>query len=320
MEDNAAFRVVEFNALLENVQPQINSTTKELEEHFHNVRAFFVNINGGIDAEYAICDKCLALEKGTRSSVEDVIVCIIKLKSAIHLATLINRRVSRTRFYDEYLHPSVSRAWELYCRRHRGQNNGVLSKTSGRCLFGYDTNDRTEESSMRMLRYEDIIDEVGRLCEYLRNEAAYHKLTNPRAPVLKKVQQYLMSKSAQRRSYDPSDSLSLDDDENMECHASISSLVLERDFPSQSEVEAELKEMTAETELETPTTFADLLISLEVELDDKGRVIMSRHDWTTFHNSLIVNSMFFSNVMRHVETNRFIVFFECFCFLRILQI
>lgn len=171
-----------------------------------------------------------------------------------------------------------------------------------------------------MLRYEDIIDEVGRLCEYLRNEAAYHKLTNPRAPVLKKVQQYLMSKSAQRRSYDPSDSLSLDDVENMECHASISSLVLERDFPSQSEVEAELKEMTAETELETPTTFADLLISLEVELDDKGRVIMSRHDWTTFHNSLIVNSMFFSNVMRHVETNRFIVFFECFCFLRILQI
>ena len=81
-----------------------------------------------------------------------------------------------------------------------------------------------------------------------------------------------------------------------------------------------MKEMTAETDVETPTTFADLLISLEVELDDKGRVIMSRHDWTTFHNSLIVNSMFFSNVMRHVETNRFIVFFECFCFLRILQI
>lgn len=313
MEDNAFF--VEFNALLEDVQPQINSTTQKLEENFQNVRAFFLNINGGIEAEYAICDKCLGLEEGTRSTVEDVIVCIIKLKSANHLATLKNQTVTGTRFYDEYLHPSVSRAWELYCKRHRGQNNGVLSKTSGRCLFGYDTKDRTEESSMRMLKYEDIIEEVGRLCEYLRQEAAHHKLTDPRAPVLAKVRQYVKSKSARRHSYDPSDSLSLDDDEKMECDASISSLVWERDFPSPSGVEAELKEMLAETDVDTPTTFADLLKSLQVELNDKGRVIMPRHDWTTFHNSLIVNSMFFSNVMRHVETNRFIVFFECFCFL-----
>ena len=118
------------------------------------------------------------------------------------------------------------------------------------------------------------------------------------------MQQFLKSQQGGPRFYHPSDSLSLDDNELGEeddfptASLEDNELCGAGDFPTASTVEAVLKAMIGDNDVDTPTTFADLLSGLSVEMNDQGRVIMSMRDWSTFHNSLIVNSMFFSNVMR----------------------
>ena len=269
-----------------------NSIAREVYQHFV-----------GINQEEIIfaCDIILGFPAGSNASVDDILGTRFHYEACVKYCSSQCGRdddLTEYTFYQRHLHKVVSRTWELLSKSRQPDRiesdlkakRRTLSFTMPQCCGSVLVGLSSKRAKMKYPKiltsssFKDFVSDLDSLADYLDSETVNH------CPKLDSVNAFV----SVRRGGNGDGTFGAKKFSDHQVDGKKS------DSVRMNEIEKELASIVPQG-MRPVISFGHLLQSLtSADLDQNLDLIMNRGDTTKFLNSVLVNGMFFLELMRYV--------------------